>query len=288
MKIISLLFAVTLIAVPGIASAQSAQITLLTNKQSYVTGDTISISGTISSLGASNSAVLQVYNPFNVLVQIGTINVASDGTFHDTIKAEGQSWQNDGSYQIKVLYVSTPILATATANIDFKATQNPQTSQSSSPVTTPQSSPQQSSSSQPSSSNSQTQSTQSANTQNTTQTITQSNQTPIEEQIQQRIALANKLKQQLDQGTATEIPFWVKDTARKWHDGIVNNAEFSKDIQYFISSGLVKENVKPSYTFDHIPSWVKQLTNWWAQGLVQDDDYVHSIQFLLDENIIRP
>ncbi|MHB8603164.1 MAG: hypothetical protein ACYC6W_11495 [Nitrosotalea sp.] len=268
MKTILIFLAIILVAIPSIVFAQSAaQITILTNKQSYVTGDTISISGTISSLGASNSAVLQVYNTFNVLVQIGTINVASDGTFHDTIKAEGQSWGNDGLYQIKVLYVSTPILATATADINFKVNPSPPTT---SPPTT-----------QPTS---QTQ----TSTQNTTQTVPSDNQIPVEQQIQQRIALANKLKQQLDQSNQTQIPFWVKDNARKWHDGTITNAEFSKDIQYFIARGLVTTNkqIKPTGTFEHIPSWQKEVAGWWSQGIVSDYDYVNSIQFLLDEKII--
>src|SRR5690349_24901015 len=92
-----MIFALVLVAAPSLVFAQSPQITLLTDKQSYVTGDTISISGTISSLGSSNSAVLQVFNPFNVLAQIGTINIAPDGTFSKTIKAAGESWANDGS-----------------------------------------------------------------------------------------------------------------------------------------------------------------------------------------------
>lgn len=270
MRLTPILFALVLVTMPGIAIAQSAaQITLLTDKQSYVTGDTITISGTISSLGASNSAVLQVFNTFNVLVQIGTINIAPDGTFHDTIKAEGQSWENDGSYEIKVLYVSTPVLATATANINFKATQAQSTTPS--PTVVPSPSPAQ------------------PGTQNTTQTITSDTQTPIDEQIKQRIALANKLKQQLDQGTTTEIPSWVKDNARKWHDGTIDNAEFSKDIQYFISSGLIKVNgqVTPTGIFEYIPSWQKDVAQWWSQGVVSDYDYVNSIQYLLDKKIIK-
>ena len=132
-----MIFALVLVATPGLVFAQSPQITLLTDKQSYVAGDMITLSGKISTLGSSNSAVLQVFNPFNVLVQIGTINLAPDGTFSKTIKAAGESWANDGSYQIKVLYVSTPILATATANVSFKAqsastpSQTTQSSQSS-------------------------------------------------------------------------------------------------------------------------------------------------------------
>src|SRR6185437_14780950 len=209
LKITPIIFALVLVIAPSLAFAQSPQITLLTDKQSYVTGDTISISGKVSSLGASNSAVLQVFNPFNVLVQIGTINLAPDGTFSKTIKAEGESWTNDGSYQIKVLYVSTPILATAIANVNFKSTQS-----------TPSQATQQPPTSQPSAQSS---------TQNPSQTP--DDQASIEEQIKQRIALANKLKQQIEQTVTTQIPFWVKDTAKKWHDGAVDNAGFSKDIQ---------------------------------------------------------
>ncbi|MGI0061642.1 MAG: hypothetical protein ACREBA_04230 [Nitrosotalea sp.] len=269
-----------LITIPSAAFAQSAtQITILTDKQSYVTGDTVSISGTISSLGAANSAVLQVYNPFNVLVQIGTVSVAPDGSFHGTIKTEGQSWSNDGLYQIKILYVSTPILATATANIAFKAVQSPVVQPSSSPAYVPP--------------NSQTsapqQSPQTVQPTNGTIVTPSDTQTPIQEQIQQRIDLANKLKQQLEQANTTEIPFWVKDTAQKWHDGTIDNAGFSKDIQYFISSGLVKvdQSITPTDTFDHIPSWVKQVTSLWTQGIISDYSYVNTIQFLLDDNIIR-
>lgn len=277
MRTIQVLFVIALITIPSAAFAQSAaQITILTDKQSYVTGDTISFSGTISSLGTANSAVFQVYNPFNVLVQIGTVSVAPDGTFHDTIKTEGQSWANDGLYQIKILYVSTPILATATANIAFK-TQSTVVPPSSPPAYVPPnpqpSIPQQSPSTQT----------------NGTIVTPSDTQTPIQEQIQQRIDLANKLKQQLDQGTTTEIPFWVKDTAQKWHDGTIDNAGFSKDIQYFISSGLVKtsQSIKPTDTFDHIPSWVKQVTILWTHGTISDYSYVNTIQFLLDDDIIR-
>ncbi|GEM_PF-915933 len=277
MRIIPILFAITLITIPSAAFAQSAtQITILTDKQSYVTGDTISFSGTISSLGAANSAVFQVFNPFNVLVQIGTVSVAPDGTFHGTIKTEGQSWANDGLYQIKILYVSTPILATATANIAFK-TQSPVVPPSSPPAYVP-----------PSSQPSIPQSSPSTQTNETIVTPSDT-QTPIQEQIQQRIDLANNLKQQLDQGTTMEIPFWVKDTAQKWHDGTIDNIGFSKDIQYFISSGLVKtdQSIKPTDTFDHIPSWVKQVTSLWTQGTISDYSYVNTIQFLLDDNVIR-
>ena len=266
MKTIQIILVILLVMIPSIAFAQSpAQIMLLTNKQSYVTGDTISLSGNMLSLGASNTAVLQVYDPFNVLVQIGTVNILPDGSFHTTIKAQGTSWNNDGLYKIKVIYISTPILATATANINFKVTKIQSTIIQSVPSTNIQN-----------------------NTQNNTQIISSNNQT-VEEEIKQRIAIANKLKQQLDQGSESQIPFWVKDAAKKWHDGTIDNIEFSKNIHFFISSGLVKvdEGIKPTYVFEHIPSWQKKVTGWWSQGTISDYDYFNSIQFLLDKKIIN-
>ena len=268
-----MIFALVLVSIPGLVFAQSPQITLLTDKQSYVTGDIITISGTISLLGSSNSAVLQVFNPFNVLVQIGTINLAPDGTFSKTIKAAGESWANDGSYQIKVIYISTPILATATTNVDFKAQSTPiqpRTTQPSQPSTQPPST------SQPP-----------VSTQNPTQTS--GDQESIQEQIKQRIALANKLKQQIENTATIQIPFWVRDTAQKWHDGTVDNLAFSKDIQYMITSGLVKVSgqITPTTTFEYIPSWQKKVAEWWSQGLVSDYDYVNSIQYLLDKKVIK-
>ena len=267
MRTVPIILVIVLIAIPSIAFAQSpVQIMLLPNKQSYVTGDTISLSGNILSLGASNTAVLQVYDPFNVLVQIGTVNILPDGTFHTTIKAQGTSWNNDGVYKIKVIYISTPILATATANINFKVTKiQPTILQPTIPQSTP-----------------------STDTQNNTQIISYNNQT-VEEQIKQRIAIANKLKQQLDQGSESQIPFWVKDAAKKWHDGAIDNIEFSKNIHFLISSGMVKvnEGIKSTDVFEHIPSWQKKVTGWWSQGIISDYDYFNSIQFLLDKKIIN-
>lgn len=232
----------------------ATQITLSLNKQSYVSGDTVIISGTVTSPGASNSMILQVYSPDNILVQIGTVNI-SGGKFSTSVKAEGPSWNHDGSYVVKMIYVSPPINAVATANIDFKTT-----------------------------STSNTISSQSSTTQSSNQTQTES----LEEQIKKRIALANKLKEYLN-GANSKIPSWMKDDARNWHNGNMDNIGFSKGIQYMISNGLVQIDwtVKPTDSFEHIPSWVKHVAGWWSQDMLSDSEYVNSIQYLLQHKIIE-
>ncbi len=262
-----LLIFVALGIMSGSAFAQTSQITMATDKQSYTTDDMITISGTLSSPGASNSAVIQVFSPSNTLVQIGTFTISPDGTYSTTVKAEGSSWTSDGSYTIKVLYVSPPVTAVASQNILFKISQQPS-------AQAPQ---------------------QSSQTQGTTQTspVQDQQKSALEKKIQDRIALANKLKVTLNQNTSQpnsqEIPFWIKDSARRWHDGTIDNTGFGKSIQYMVSSGLVKTDlqISPTDSLDHIPSWVKNVAGWWSEGAIQDYDYINSIQFLLDERIIK-
>lgn len=267
MRTLLLSLVMTLAVLPGYAFAQGATlITITTDKESYVTGDTIAISGTISSPGDSNNAVIQVYDPYNILIQIATVSISSDGKFSTSVKAEGPSWHNDGTYLIKAIYVSPPANAIDQKSINFKTQAQPADSPTNTPIP-----------------------------QNYT-TITQDqNQSSFEQQVQQRIEFAKKLRESLNNSNVSEnentaIPFWVKDTARKWHDGTADNESFGKVIQYMISADLVmpKYTVAPSDTFDHIPSWLKNTAQWWTQGIVSDDTFFDSIQYLLDKKIIQP
>ena len=240
---LKILFSIALISLLSAqAFAQtSTQITISTDRQSYHANDTIAFSGKISPAPQARTAILQVFNTFNVLIQIGVINVSQDGSFTGTIKAQGAGWQNNGTYTIKALYVSPPINAVAATTVTFStASENTVPPSSTAP-------------SQPTSQAPPTQST-----------------TPAPQ--------------------AAQIPFWAKDTARKWHDGAANNAEFGKVIQYMISSGLVKTGyqVTPQDAFDNAPSWVKDTAWWWSQGLVSDADFARTIQFLLNQGIIEP
>ena len=257
-----LMIVISMMSSSAFGQSTSTQVTLSLDKQSYSSGDTVVISGTVTSPGASNSMILQVYSPDNILVQIGTVGISSDGKFSTSVKAEGPSWGNAGSYLVKLIYVSPPTNAVATANIDFKATPIP------SSTVSPQSGP-------------------------TTQSSNQTQPDSLEEQIQKRIVLANKLRNSLNGNASSnsgQIPSWIKNDAKNWHDGTMDNIRFSKGIQYMISSGLVKIdwNVKSTDSFEHVPSWVQHVAGWWSQDLLSDNEYIKSIQYLLQNKIINP
>ncbi len=229
----------------------ATQLTVSTDKSSYAAGDTITISGKLLNPGDANTAVLQVYNTFNVLMQIGVINIAPDGTYTTHIKAEGSGWNTNGTYAIKVLYVSPPANAVASTTISFSTIQiqtaQPTVSQQSTPQTVPQ------------------------------QTVPQR-------------SVPQSTPQATLPATPVQIPFWAKDTARKWHDGIVPNAEFGKVIQFMISSGLVKtsQQITSQDLFENIPLWVRAPAGWWSQGLISDSDFADMVQFLLNNDVIKP
>jgi hypothetical protein len=257
-----LMIVISMMPISVFGQSTPTQVTLSLDKQSYFSGDTVVISGTVTSPGASNSMILQVYSPDNMLVQIGTVIISSDGKFSTSIKAEGSSWSNAGSYLVKMIYVSPPTNAVATANIDFKATPIPSTSVSQQSSTIPQ------------------------------PISNQTQDDSLQAQIQKRIAIANNLRNSLNGNTSStsgQIPSWIKDDAKNWHDGTLDNMGFSKGLQYLISNGLVKINwnVKPTDFFEHIPSWVKHIAGWWSQDLLPDDEYLKSIQYLLQNKIIN-
>jgi len=85
-----------------------------------------------------------------------------------------------------------------------------------------------------------------------------------------------------------QIPSWIRNNAKWWYQGQIQDSEFVKGIQYLIknkimiipltSDKLNKEN--------KIPSWVKNNAGWWANGTIPDNDFISGIQYLVSSGII--
>ncbi|OLE40271.1 MAG: hypothetical protein AUG16_04975 [Thaumarchaeota archaeon 13_1_20CM_2_39_20] len=89
--------------------------------------------------------------------------------------------------------------------------------------------------------------------------------------------------------SSISIPNWVKNNARWWAEGSMDDSEFVKGIQYLISNGImqVPHDSSPSGTSQPIPSWIKSNAGWWAEGKISDSDFVAGIQYLISVGIIR-
>ena len=85
------------------AYAQESPITVQTDDNNYDEGDTIVVSGKVSTVVNGVDVVLQLFREGNML-EIAQIKVAQDGTFSHTILAEGPLWANAGTVIVRASY----------------------------------------------------------------------------------------------------------------------------------------------------------------------------------------
>ena len=94
----------------------------------------------------------------------------------------------------------------------------------------------------------------------------------------------------LEQAFENPIPDWIKNNARWWADGLIDDSSFVEGIQWLIKEGLMKipptDQGNPS-TVNQIPDWIKNSAGWWADGLIDDSSFVEGIQWLIKEGLMK-
>ena len=85
------------------------------------------------------------------------------------------------------------------------------------------------------------------------------------------------------------IPEWIRNNAKWWSDGKIDDSTFIQGIRYLIQEKIMKI---PSTTqgtgtgTNQIPSWIKNNAGWWADGSIDDKTFVQGIQFLIQNRIL--
>jgi len=90
------------------AFAQGQLIFVETSQNSYEEGETIVVSGNVTSIILGEPVSITIFHG-GTLVGIAQIEVAQDGKYTSTFKAQGPLWTKDGKYIIKALYGKTTI-----------------------------------------------------------------------------------------------------------------------------------------------------------------------------------
>jgi hypothetical protein len=86
------------------------------------------------------------------------------------------------------------------------------------------------------------------------------------------------------------IPSWVKNNAKYWHEGTIDDSTFAQGIQFMIKQGIItipptqSGQANPSVT---IPAWVKNNAGYWSTGDIDDGTFVKGIQYLITSGIIQ-
>ena len=78
-------------------------ITVKTNSNSYKEGDTVVISGNVSTIIVGTPITLQIFSQGN-LVDVAQFDVAEDGSYSYTIIADGPYWAKSGEYTVRALF----------------------------------------------------------------------------------------------------------------------------------------------------------------------------------------
>jgi hypothetical protein len=91
-------------------------------------------------------------------------------------------------------------------------------------------------------------------------------------------------------GGTIHIPKWVKNNAKYWHDGSIDDSTFAQGIQYMIKQGII--TIQPTHSCQAkpgvtIPAWVKINAGYWAAGDIDDVTFVLSIQYLITSGFIQ-
>jgi hypothetical protein len=97
------LVAITLFSVSFLSAAAQTPITVTTDKTSYADGDTIAISGAVTTqLNIPISIVIR--DSSQNMVYIAQTNPNSDGTYSTQAVAGGNTWKTPGTYEVDVTY----------------------------------------------------------------------------------------------------------------------------------------------------------------------------------------
>ncbi len=102
---IKILFVLSMLLIisTGTVFAQESLISVQTDDNHYDEGDTVVISGQITTIVGSTPVTLQLFTEGN-LVDIAQITVAQDGSYSHTVIAEGPLWSKQGDYLVRVSY----------------------------------------------------------------------------------------------------------------------------------------------------------------------------------------
>ena len=89
----------------------------------------------------------------------------------------------------------------------------------------------------------------------------------------------------------SKIPTWIKNNAKWWSEGKIDDSDFVSGIQFMIKEKIINIPDLPEQasetTEEKVPDWIKNNAGWWADSLITEDDFVKGIQYLVEHGIIR-
>jgi len=255
-----------------------------TNKSLYYEGDTLYVSGNVSSDLESPNVTIVIFNPGKTtFVTLGSAVANSDGSFSTTLQVGGPTWTTFGIYPIQV----TSEGSSMEKSIEYSA------SPTTIPEPTPESTPEPTLTLEPIPESSST-------------------FTTLKFQIPNFPSLDKSPQYYIDRyNTESDYKSWfdsqfpfnsINDVVGYKLTSLDSFPSLDKSPQYYIDRYNTESDYKswfdsqfPDVSIYNIlgyadpvsvPDWVRNNAEWWASGAITDSTFVTGIEFMLDNNII--
>ena len=86
-----------------------------------------------------------------------------------------------------------------------------------------------------------------------------------------------------------ELPAWMKNNAKWWSQGQIDDNTFIQGIEFLIKNNIIIVPLTGSESDNsqQIPEWIKNNAKWWADDQITDNEFVTSIQYLIKVSILK-
>ena len=87
-----------------------------------------------------------------------------------------------------------------------------------------------------------------------------------------------------------KVPDWIKNNARWWADGQVDDDTFAQGIGFLIKEKIIGISELPeqaSVAEENVPDWIKNNARWWVDGMISEDDFIKGVKFLVEKGIVQ-
>lgn len=81
-----------------------SDITIATDKSSYIFGDMIIVSGVVKTVVQGSILTIRILDPYSNSILTGQANVSQDGHYTYTVEITGSTWKTGGTYTVLVQY----------------------------------------------------------------------------------------------------------------------------------------------------------------------------------------
>ncbi len=263
-----------------------------TNKSLYYEGDTLYVSGNVSSDLEAPDVTIVIFNPSkSTFVTLGFATANSDGSFSATLQVGGPTWTTYGIYPIQVTSEGSSMEKSIEYSVSSTTTPQPEPEQTSEPESAsapkliPKSAPAHSSTF-------------------TTLKLQIPNFPSLDKSPQYYIDRYNNessykswfdsqfpgasIYNILGYEDPVTMPDWIRSNAGWWATGKITDSTFVTGIEFMIENNIIMISNIPSESIstDEIPDWVRNNAQWWSQDLISEDEFVNSLKFLIQEGII--